>query len=93
MISSVGSRRHMEFGQGYLHEPPYQQSLMQQVTVFSHTLQDLSDLPKVLAAAYGIASCKAAASNALRAALRAAIDTRKPALIEVPETEMSSALA
>ncbi|MDB6178285.1 5-guanidino-2-oxopentanoate decarboxylase [Paracoccus sp. Z330] len=54
VISSVNNRRHMGFGQGQLHELPDQQAIMREVSAFSHTLQSLADLPKVLSRAFAV---------------------------------------
>ncbi len=56
VLSSVSARRHLAFGDGYLHELPDQRAMAAGVTAFSHTLQALEDLPRVLARAFAVFS-------------------------------------
>lgn len=52
VLSSVSARRHLGRGLGELHELRDQRALTAGVSVFSHTLQALADLPAVLDRAF-----------------------------------------
>ncbi|MBX2859189.1 MAG: 5-guanidino-2-oxopentanoate decarboxylase [Cellvibrionaceae bacterium] len=54
VISSVNSREHLAMGEGRLHELPDQLALTSKVSVYSHRLMDVANLPKVLARAFGL---------------------------------------
>lgn len=54
VITGVSARRHLGHGRGRLHELPDQRRLAETVTAFSHTLQDLEDLPAVLDRAFAV---------------------------------------
>ncbi|MBR9911962.1 MAG: 5-guanidino-2-oxopentanoate decarboxylase [Gammaproteobacteria bacterium] len=56
VISSVSQRAHLGMGEGRLHELPDQRALLSGVSVFSHTLLDVQNLPRVLARAFAIFS-------------------------------------
>jgi acetolactate synthase-1/2/3 large subunit len=54
VISTVTDRRHQGRGLGQLHELPDQETLARSFTAFSHTLQDLANLPEVLDRAFAV---------------------------------------
>lgn len=53
-ISSVNQTRELGMGTGRLHELPSQHNLTSQFTVFSHTVLDPAELPRVLARAFTV---------------------------------------
>ena len=54
IISGVHKRKDIGLGRGFLHELPSQRELMKQVTAFSHTLLDTSNLREVFARAFAV---------------------------------------
>ncbi len=54
VISSVNSSHELALGEGRLHELPSQRDLIEGVTVFSHTVLRLDELPSVLARAFAV---------------------------------------
>jgi len=54
VISTVNRRDQLGLGEGRLHELPNQRNLAAEVSVFSHTLLDPAELPKILARAFGV---------------------------------------
>ncbi len=54
VISTVNSRNQLGLGEGRLHELPNQRNLAAEVSVFSHTLLDPAELPKIAARAFGV---------------------------------------
>lgn len=54
VISSVNRQSQLGMGEGRLHELPSQQTVMQQLSVFSHQLRDVAQLPKVIARAFAV---------------------------------------
>ncbi|RWR09228.1 5-guanidino-2-oxopentanoate decarboxylase [Paenirhodobacter populi] len=52
VISSVNPTGRMGSGQGWLHELPDQRAFAAQISVFSHTILEPSELPQVLARAF-----------------------------------------
>ena len=54
VLSSVNHRAELAMGEGRLHELPNQLALTSEVSVYSHTLMDVKNLPKVLARAFSI---------------------------------------
>lgn len=54
VISAVNGRSDLAMGEGRLHELPNQLALTSQVSLYSHTLMDVKNLPKVLAHAFSI---------------------------------------
>ncbi|SEK34691.1 acetolactate synthase-1/2/3 large subunit [Colwellia chukchiensis] len=56
VISSVNRTEHLGMGEGRLHELPDQSALLKQVSVFSHRVTHVEQLPKVLARAFTVFS-------------------------------------
>jgi acetolactate synthase-1/2/3 large subunit len=54
VISTVNSHGRMGSGDGWLHELPDQQALVNGVSAFSHTVHDACEIPQVLARAFAI---------------------------------------
>jgi acetolactate synthase-1/2/3 large subunit len=54
VISTVNSQGRMGSGEGWLHELPNQQALVNGVSAFSHTVHDACEIPQVLARAFAI---------------------------------------
>lgn len=54
VISSVNRTRQLGMGEGYLHELPGQRELVAGVSVFSHRVTDVDQLPRVLARAFSV---------------------------------------
>jgi acetolactate synthase-1/2/3 large subunit len=54
VISTVNRSGQLGLGEGRLHELPNQRNLIAEVSVFSHTLLDADELPKVVARAFGV---------------------------------------
>lgn len=54
VISTVNSHGRMGSGDGCLHELPNQQALVREVSEFSHTIHDASEIPQVLARAFAV---------------------------------------
>ncbi|MEI6893220.1 MAG: 5-guanidino-2-oxopentanoate decarboxylase [Colwellia sp.] len=54
IISSVNYTEHLGMGEGRLHELPNQSALIAGVSVFSHRVTHVSQLPKVLARAFSV---------------------------------------
>jgi acetolactate synthase-1/2/3 large subunit len=54
VISSVNARTQLGMAQGRLHELPSQRNLIAGVSAFSHTLNDPSQLPEVMARAFTV---------------------------------------
>ncbi|MBW1845365.1 MAG: hypothetical protein JRJ05_13565, partial [Deltaproteobacteria bacterium] len=54
VISTVNRSGQLGLGEGRLHELPNQRNLIAEVSVFSHTLLDANELPKVVARAFGV---------------------------------------
>ena len=58
VISSVNRSYQLGMGEGHLHEMPAQRNLISGVSVFSHTLQRVDELPRVLARAFAVFSAE-----------------------------------
>lgn len=54
VISSVNYTEHLGMGEGRLHELPNQSAMMAGVTIFSHRVTHVEQLPKVLARAFSV---------------------------------------
>lgn len=54
VISSVNRTEHLGMGEGRLHELPDQNALLKQLSVFSHRVTHVDQLPKVLARAFTV---------------------------------------
>lgn len=54
VISSVNSTKDLGMGEGRLHELPDQLAITREVSVFSHRLTDVQNLPRVLARAFSV---------------------------------------
>lgn len=58
VISSVNATHQLGMGEGHLHDMPSQRKLVAGVSVFSHTLLRVDELPKLLARAFSVFSCR-----------------------------------
>lgn len=56
VISSVNQSHQLGMGEGRLHEMPNQRNVMSGVSVFSHTLLRVDELPQILARAFAVFS-------------------------------------
>ena len=54
VISSVNRTPQLGMGEGFLHELPDQTGLLSAISIFSHRLNHVDQLPKVLARAFGV---------------------------------------